>query len=458
MKLPSEGSAGPSFGLFTVTVADEVAARLEAVSWLEAEHFLGSFKPVGHSIMQIISEDGEPVALVQWAACAYHLKDRDAHLGWDKLTCAKRRNLVVNNVRFLVRAAARRPNLASKCLGEAARALPAQWRERFGYEPLFAETFTDPESHAGTCYKAAGWIALGLTEGHRRQRVEFYVLNERPKKLWVKPLRPDARERLCAKDLAPEHAAGETLGKGAPLPVTLKELRPLAQALRAVPDPRRRNRFHPLPAMLCCLCAGLLCGADNLNAIVRAASKLTHAQRRQLGLRRRAGSVLYKLPTYETFRTLLRDLDLECLARVLTGWLSEHRGSLPAHLAIDGKTIRKNLGLIVTLCDIEQKVPVALAANPQQIPADVDPETKKTGELTTARQLLRSEEVNLLHATVSADALYANAETARLIVQEKGGDYLFSLKDNQPAVLAYAQSQLEGTPFLSANRKIAAAT
>ena len=457
MKMPSDNSAGPTFGTFSVTVADEVAQRLEAASWLEAEHFLGSFKPVGHSFIQIIRENGEPVALVQWAACAYHLKDRDTSLGWDKRTCAKRRNLVVNNVRFLVREAARRPNLASKCLAAATKALPEQWQERFGYEPLFAETFTDPESHAGTCYNAAGWTPLGLTDGNSRQRTEFYVPNDRPKKLWIKPLREDARARLCAAELAPEHAAGETIGKGAPLPVTLKTLRPLAIALRSVPDPRGRNRFHPLAAMLCCLCVGLLCGADNLNAILRAAAKLTQAQRRQLGLRRRKGSFVACIPTYETFRTLLHDLDLASLGQILTAWLSERRGNLPAHLAIDAKTIRKNLGLVVTLCDIDQKVPVAIAANSQQLPPGAAPDEKRTGETTTARELLRSEEVTLLHCTVSGDALYANDENARLIIQEKGGDYLFSLKDNQPTVFAYAQKQLLGTPFFSVPRRAATA-
>ena len=52
------------------------------------------------------------------------------------------------------------------------------------------------------------------------------------------------RERLCAKTLAPEHAAGETISKGAPLPLTAKELQPLAKALRTVPDPRAKNRRH----------------------------------------------------------------------------------------------------------------------------------------------------------------------------------------------------------------------
>jgi len=446
MKLPFDTAAVLPFGSFTVCVADAAAQRQQVAAWMEAEHFLGSFRPVGHSLAQIILEDGQPVALVQWAACAYHLKDREAWIGWDALDCARRRNLIINNVRFLVRAGARRPNLASKALAEAIKAIAGQWRERFGYEPLLAETFTDPESHAGTCYKAAGWTPLGLTGGHRRQRAEFYVPNERPKKLWVKALRPDARQRLCADALAPEHAAGETIGKGAPLPVSARQLRPLVLALRAVPDPRRRNRFHPLGAMLCCLCVGLLCGADNLNAMLRAAARLTQAQRRQIGLRRRRGSTSIEIPGYETFRLLLARLDIDALARVLNVWLGEHRGALPAHLALDGKRIREHLGTIVTLCDIQEQVPVAVRAT-----------LEKGGEQSASRALLRSEEVCLLGSTVSLDALYANPGNARLIVQEKGADYLISLKHNQPTLAAHADTQLAGAPFLPPNPKCAAA-
>lgn len=71
MKLPTDCSAGPVFGTITVTVADEAADRLEAASWLEAEHFRGSFKPAGLSGIQIICEDARPVALMQGAASAY---------------------------------------------------------------------------------------------------------------------------------------------------------------------------------------------------------------------------------------------------------------------------------------------------------------------------------------------------------------------------------------------------
>ena len=429
------------WGEFTVSTALSPDDKAAAAGWLEAEHFLGSFKPVGHSLIHIIRENGEPVAVIQWAACAYHLKDREAWIGWNGLTCARRRNLVVNNVRFLVRGVAQRPNLASKALAHSVKALAAHWREHFGYEPLLCETFTDIESHEGTCYKAAGWTPLGMTEGHSRQRADFYVPNDRPKKLWIKPLRSDARERLCAKTLAPEHAAGETIGKGAPLPITAKELQPLAKALRSVPDPRAKNRSYLIGPLLCLIALGLLCGGTNLSAIVRHAGRLTQTQLRFLGIRGRQHSPgskiwIYPVPGYEVFRDLLCRIDLDAFACILSDWLSAHRGALPSHLALDGKWVRGELGIIVTLCDIDSKVPVAIAAT-----------TAPGGEQACSRELLSRESTLLIGSTVSADALYANPENARLIVQEKGGNYLLSVRDNQPTLAKYLTVQLTGLPL-----------
>nr|WP_255324856.1 Druantia anti-phage system protein DruA [Verrucomicrobium sp. 3C] len=61
--------------------------------------------------------------------------------------------------------------------------MPAQWRDRFGYTPLLAESFTDPEAHAGTCYKASNWEAVGYS----RHRADFYLPSDRPKRLWLRP-------------------------------------------------------------------------------------------------------------------------------------------------------------------------------------------------------------------------------------------------------------------------------
>ena len=71
----------------------------------------------------------------------------------DPLTRAQRLKLIVNQARFLGPAAARRPNLASQILAAATAALPDQWLAQCGYAPVLAETFTDPEAHAGTVTK-----------------------------------------------------------------------------------------------------------------------------------------------------------------------------------------------------------------------------------------------------------------------------------------------------------------
>lgn len=416
-----------SFGQFSVSVARSADDRHLVNGWLEAEHFLGSFKPVGHSLIHIIREDDKPVAVVQWAACAYRLKDREAFIGWTPLQCAKRRNLVVNNVRFLVLEAARRPNLASKALAHSVKALAAHWMEHFHYEPLLVETFTDIESHAGTCYKAAGWTPLGLTKGNSRQRAEFYVPNQRPKKLWVKELRADAKQRLCAQVLAPEHAPGLTEGKGAPLLLKVAQQQSLLAVLRKIKDPRARSRFYPIGTMLVLLALGLLCGEVNLNKILRRLRKLSQEELRSLEVPRRAGTKLYGVPSYESFRQLLMKLDLDDFACQLSAWLSAHRGALPAHLAMDGKRIKGTLATIVTLCDTASKVPVAIAAT-------IEP----GGEQACARAMLRRDQTVLLNATVSTDALYTNAENAHLIVAEKGGEMFSALKGNQPTLYAEA--------------------
>lgn len=418
------------FGVFTTRVARCPEDHALVQHWLEAEHFLGSFKPVGHSFCHIIYEDGRPVAIVQWAACAYHLKDREAFIGWSALQCARRRNLVINNVRFLVLEAQRRPNLASKALAHSVKALCADWQQHFGYQPLLVETFTDIELHEGTCYKAAGWTPLGLTAGNSRQRAEFYSPNQRPKKLWIKELHPDARARLCASSLASEHAAGETSGKGALLPIKASELLPLIPVLQRVKDPRARNRHYHIGLMLTMIAFGLLCGSTNLSEIVRHLNRLTQGQLRMLGIFKRKGKNKLEPPTHECFRQLLLALDLDAFAQTLSEWLSAHRGALPSALALDGKRIRGTLGTIVTLCDTEQKVPIAVAAT-------IEP----GGEQACARGLLRRGQTVLLNSTVSMDALFANDENARIIVQEKGADYFISLKENQPGVRAHVVEQ-----------------
>jgi hypothetical protein len=88
--------------------------------------------------------------------------------------------------------------------------------------------------------------------------------------------------------------------------------------------------------------------------------------------------------------------------------------------------------LIVALVDTEEGTPVALAANVQG----------KGHELKTTQRLLASPGVNLVHATVTADSLHCQDETAHIITREKGGHFLLQVRDNQPTLHQLAQKQL----------------
>ena len=92
---------------------------------LDAEHSQGAAKTAGDALWQIVYEGETLCAVLVWCACAFRLKARDAWIGWDDVTRARRLKLIVQNRRFLVLEAARRPNLASQRMGAALRALPS---------------------------------------------------------------------------------------------------------------------------------------------------------------------------------------------------------------------------------------------------------------------------------------------------------------------------------------------
>ena len=70
------------------------------------------------------------------------------------------------------------------------------------------------------------------------------------------------------------------------------------------------------------------------------------------------------------------------------------------------------------------------------------PALKEGQELPAAQALLASGQINLINATVTADALHCQRQTAHEIVT-RGGDYVIRLEDNQPGLRRRAESLLE---------------
>ena len=411
-------------------VTDDEVERFNAL--LSEGHYLGKTPPVGDFLRQVAMIDGEWVALLAWGASALRLKDRENWIGWTDSQRQERLKLVVQNRRYLLLGPkGEHPNRASQVLAAATRALPEQWLERFGYVPQVAESFTDPEQFAGTCYKAAGWEPVGFSEGNSRHRADFYIPNESPKRLWLKELTSNGRQILRSISLPQSCEKGAVAVTSGVLPLNSKAMISLFDAFKLMPDPRAKNTKFRIGGVLTIIAMALLSGARDLSEIARFSNRLTPKQRREIGLPlKKDTKAFYEVPTYSVFYQVLSRLDEEAFAKGLTTWLAANAGSLPGALALDGKMIRDHIGM-VTLAQHEDGSPQAFAIMDQK-------EGTERCELVAARELIKSIP-SLEGKTVTTDALHCQKETARDIV-EKGGDYVLQIKGNQQNLQRHAQT------------------
>ena len=443
----------------TTTAASSVlvtVATTAEIEWFDAQlrdhHYLGAGQPVGDYLRQVVHLRGRPVALLVWGPACYALKDRDHWIGWSASHRLERLKLVVQNRRFLLltdKGAA--PNLASQAMAAALRALPEHWSGSFGYRPLLAESFTDPDAYAGTCYKASNWEPVGFSAGFSRHRADFYVANESPKRLWLYPLDPKAGARLGAARVPADCQAGVRAAPTGTLPLSQPQMLSLLELLRRLPDPRGKSVTFRIGAVLTIVALALLAGRRDFAEFARFAQRLSQRQRQLLGLPRKAGcKAFWRIPSYSVFYDVVGRLDSDRFATLLSGWLQERAGSLPAALALDGKMIRDHLGLL-SLAQHDDGAPQAVALYDQK-------EGTQRCELTAAAALLDCLPA-LDERIVTADALHCQRATAHTIVN-KGGEYCLQLKGNQPTLLAHARQldALPDTPFLSRPPKVMAAS
>jgi hypothetical protein len=426
-------------GLLTVREAGKAETK-RINDLLTEKHPQRAPKRVGHELRMVVEQGGEWVGVLLWTSGCQRLQDRDEWIGWTNAQRAQRLKLIVQLRRYLLlHELGTRPNLASEALAAAVRALPAMWSKRFGFEPSLLESFSDIEAHAGTCYRAAGWTAVGMSKGFAKHRGDLYRFHGRPKKLWVRPLSKHAVEGLRATHLPERYESGATASAHGQMPLGAEQMRSLAHALRATRDPRARNRRFPLGPLLCLIAMALLSGARDIAQIHRFGWRLRPPQRAALGFRRRRGTAVYPVPGYSVYRDVLKALDLEAFAEVLSAWLSANRGTLPTALALDGKMIRETIG-VLSLVDVETGVPAALRIM-----------TQKEGdgahcEKTVARQLVQTMP-DAQGALISGDALHTDKPMAQMAV-ENGADYLLQVKGNQPTIKARLAQRTAATPFL----------
>ena len=214
----------------------------------------------------------------------------------------------------------------------------------------------------------------------------------------------------------------------------------LREALAALKDPRnRRGRRYPMVPMLLLVAFGLLVGRRGLNAIAKL--RRDYGPELLLALGFRSG----KGPSADALSRLLRRLDVAAVEDALAGWIRSRLPEGVTHLCLDGKTLRGSR---------EGETPGVhlLAAYAPQVQAvlgqmRVD---AKTNEHKAALQLLGL--LPVAGNVFTGDALFCQKEVVEKI-RDSGGDYVITVKDNQPELRADIQTALqdnEDFPPLSA--------
>jgi hypothetical protein len=225
----------------------------------------------------------------------------------------------------------------------------------------------------------------------------------------------------------------------------------LAEALAAVPDPRRpygwRPGHEPIPlaALLQLTVVALLCGARSQSAVAQWGRERLDDDP---GLLEALGLPPGRSPCVATLHRVYRQLDVAAFEAALGAWLGRAGGKpaaqtnkrVPEAVALDGKVLR---GSQPKREGEPDSVPgtylVAAYAHASGLVLGQVRAAGKGHELAAAKALLT--QVPLAGRVVTADALLTQRDISDQI-GAAGGDYLFPVDGNQSALLKDAEAAL----------------
>lgn len=399
-------------------------------------HYLHDATLVGEQLRYAITYKGRWLGVATWSGAAFHIKDRDQFIGWDFEQCRRRRPLLANNSRLLILPDCHYPNLISRFMKLMLGRLSQDWLEKWDHPLAMVETFVDPQLYRGTAYKVSGWSHLGKTAGWKRDAEDFYLKHDAPKQIWVRELVKNACVKLRAEQLPPEWAMVEEQAR-LRCNHSVKEIRSLMESLRqGLPEFRRAQALgYPVAGLVCltvmAMATGVRKGPDDLADY---ADTLSQPQLRALNFRLDQHTGLHRCPKRTTFVRLLAGVDAGALERLLLEWQQRLTGPIQDNLVIvDGKKMRHG------------GVEMVNATNGRgQFLGGVITQTK-SNEIPAARQLLSRLELG--GKIVLSDAAHTQVETGQVVLYEKGGDYLMTVKANQPTLQKTLQDLFEKQAF-----------
>lgn len=197
----------------------------------------------------------------------------------------------------------------------------------------------------------------------------------------------------------------------------------LIDGLGEIPDPRRGNaQRHELLDILAIALVASVCGAESCVDFAEFAADREPLLKEFLSLKN-------GLPSHDTFSRVFRLLDPVGFGRTFEVFLDDLGSSGDGVLAIDGKTLRRSFDRaaarsplhVVTAFGTGARIAIAQHGVPEG-----------SNEILAARAML--ETLSLDGVLVTGDAMHAQAGTAAVVLAQ-GGDYLFAMKANRPAML-----------------------
>ena len=433
---------------------------------MESKHYLGNANAIGQVLRYVAQYQGQWVAVLTFCSAALHLKPRDQLLNWSAREVPQRRHLVAQNSRFLILPSTGRwPNLASRVLKLICQELPGDWEKHFGHPVLLVETFVDPQRFRGTCYRAAGWQALGKTQGYERRGQDFYLDTKHPKELWVHPLGPGALEKLRAKELPP------TLqGKGKPLPppvpIASAQMNSLFDFVRKrLTDPRHRNGVrYPIASIVCIATLAVAADCKGTHAIAKFSQSLNHGQRRRLRCHRRRGARhQFDVPCERTFIRLFKVIDPDELCKIFSDWMASLSSEPVEVIHLDGKVLKNTdpaparlkedhaLSEAAAAVDTPQELQKPKAEKALMLVNFQTPQQRLIDQIAVPRDTNEEAAVaahlpkmDLKGIIVIADAAHTVKANCWQLPQMQGAEYILFLKGNQPKAFAKAKQLLSG--------------
>ncbi len=218
----------------------------------------------------------------------------------------------------------------------------------------------------------------------------------------------------------------------------------LAEALAAVPEPRRpygwRPEYPPLPlvGLLQVTVAAMLCGARGQSAVAQwARERLEDCPAALVALGLPPG----RRPSVATLHRVYRALDVAAFERALGAWLARAGVEPVEAVAVDGKALRGIHGDAVPGVHLV----AAYAHGAGEVLAQVAAPGKGR-ELAAAKALLA--DLPLAGQVVTGDALLTQRAVCEQVVAAEG-DYLLPVDANQPTLRAEVE---EAFPPLAGGR------